>query len=748
MSILSDIKVVLEDNIKDNSIVLNKNIIPFKNIATFLESLPDKELPISVPSIDRIILSSHNVPQVLTLEGQLFGYWSIKGIDNHDLKLTQIKLLFIQNDIKKPVETTFTITGSLNIEDELIPVRGKLTEGNRLDFNLIQSTKTHLSFTEIADYVNYSSMREYLPLETEIFNSVIITALNLNFGFDNSTTTELSIACKPDVREWSIIPNFVSLKNLELLVSSKCSTWTKDRFILSSGGNINGTFYIGQKYDITIYFQNKSFCELNLVPINGSILPELSELAVFSGGESLNTTVQNTLEQLGLEEISIKGVNIGLDLQSKSLSYLSLASQIVVAGITIDLFTRLPDFEFAGSKSKNSVISLKTLIYYYFGYAENIPDLNITEFVFTAYPSTKSYAIHTIIEDVWDLTSSKKLIAITELEMSLVKSSDNIDASITASISIADINIFISADSPDDIKNGWNFEGKTATNDDIKLETIINDLAAKFKIDKIISSTISDLIIRNIKISFNTKTKDFTFTCESELSIDGKQVDIAVAIDIQQQQDGSYNKYFSGHINISGLQFALIFDKDENSKSFVAAYHDPNDTPIEVRDLVGSISSELQHDIPSGLSFSLKDALFLYSQQKQVTNFLLGLNMGSGINLSKLPLVGEEFSPEQTVKLDYQVIVTKANFKLKDINRFRALYSEGGISLPNKSINDRLDLITLMQLGDEIKQLNLPVTVNKDSGQLEPGNSLSEDPGQPASTTNAPADVISTDGMK
>ncbi|NEP08382.1 MAG: hypothetical protein F6K34_28645 [Okeania sp. SIO4D6] len=241
-------------------------------------------------------------------------------------------------------------------------------------------------------------------------------------------------------------------------------------------------------------------------------------------------------------------------------------------------------------------------------------------------------------------------------------------------------------------------------------------------------------------LQLNSKTKDFTFTCESKFPIEGKEVDITVTINITRQEDDSFKKDFGGHITIGDLQFALIFDTDAKSKTFLAAYRDTNDTEISVKNLIGSISSTLKNDIPEGLTISLKDALFAYSKKTQ-TNFLLGLDIGSGINLSKLPLVGKEFPPDQTIKLAYQVLVTKAYFSQTDIVHLNTLYTEGGISLPEKDLTNRLDLATSMRLGNETRQLSLPIAINQNSGQLEENS-------QPESTAPSSADTTSPDGTK
>ena len=209
MSILEDTKKTLENYLRDGNglLTLNKELIPFEGITNFLESLPDQHLIITVLSPDDIILSGQTFPQELVLRGQLSDYWAIKGIGDSSLGVTQSILTFSQSNETVSVVTTLIIDGLLNIKAKQIPVQGRLIEGNRLRFNLTNSITTNFSLAEIADYATHSAMVEYLPTGVDIFNNVIITALDLSFGFNNEGSTLFSITCSPSVSEWLIINN-------------------------------------------------------------------------------------------------------------------------------------------------------------------------------------------------------------------------------------------------------------------------------------------------------------------------------------------------------------------------------------------------------------------------------------------------------------------------------------------------------------------------------------------------------------
>jgi hypothetical protein len=297
-------------------------------------------------------------------------------------------------------------------------------------------------------------------------------------------------------------------------------------------------------------------------------------------------------------------------------------------------------------------------------------------------------------------------------------------ASIQGYLQLAGAYVYLNSNySKNNSSSGWYFQGSTGYGQKIPIRNLINDITNLFGTDTTLPSSVSDLIIENFGLSFNTKTKDFTFTCESKFPINNQEVDITVNINITQQQDGSYKKHFDGHITIGSLKFALIFDTDQTSTKFLAAYHDDQTIKtiktIKIKDLIGYIDSQLKQDIPEGLEISLKDALFAYSKQQTSTNFLFGLNIDGGINLSNLPLVGRVFPPNETVKISLQVLVTKAYFAAIQLQTFNTLYTDGGIQLPTTDIKQRLDLTPSIQLGSESQQLELPITINKDNGQIE-----------------------------
>ncbi|NEQ09127.1 MAG: hypothetical protein F6K37_25245 [Moorea sp. SIO4E2] len=219
-----------------------------------------------------------------------------------------------------------------------------------------------------------------------------------------------------------------------------------------------------------------------------------------------------------------------------------------------------PDYQIIGGLSEGSKIHLKALIQYFFKAADNFPEIDVTKLYLFAYPNQETYNLRLGITDNWkfylDEASGNKYVELSNVNLNTEKSKAHVKGSIDALFKLAVIDIVVSA-SHLGLNQGWQFQGSTGSGQEIYIGTLIDDLANKF--DKItLPLSISELIIENLGVSFNTKTKDFTFTCESKFPIDGEPVDITVSINITQQKDGSYKKHFEGHITINDLQFALI----------------------------------------------------------------------------------------------------------------------------------------------------------------------------------------------
>ena len=95
---------------------------------------------------------------------------------------------------------------------------------------------------------------------------------------------------------------------------------------------------------------------------------------------------------------------------------------------------------------------------------------------------------------------------------------------------------------------GWQLEGSTGQGQNIPIGQLIQELATKFDITSSLPKPISGLTINNLSTSFNTQTKDFTFSIETKFPIDKndatKALDAVINIEITHNND-KYTRKFS-----------------------------------------------------------------------------------------------------------------------------------------------------------------------------------------------------------
>ncbi|NEQ38263.1 MAG: hypothetical protein F6K40_19155 [Okeania sp. SIO3I5] len=596
-------------------------------------------------------------------------------------------------------------------------------------FNFSKAIDAQKSFGLLTFALNEIAMSFPLTHSSEIFPEV-----SVNGSIKVNNNTVFSVTASLDL--------YYQILSITLTQFPTLGEWIK----LLNIGTLNDYFP-----DTLASLLNIKLSELRIfINLPNESVPELS----------LSVTTQDDIVLIA-DIISLKpSLNLTFydPFNSKSLEFEGELQGIWHLGSTqFETSMRYPDMTFYAAMSQGQTLDVSAMAERIFSGIE-LPKIEFTRMELWGNYREKSFSVNLEITGDWDITQS---ITLTQIQMSMARYGDGSgsDYTISAEFRVANMDVFVIADY-DTTSGGWEFKGSTGHGQAIPIgpsdgssgkPNLTDDLGSKFGAVNL-PEGIAELSIQNLGISFNTKTKNFTFICKAEFPIEGKEVDITVNINIIQQQDGSYNKHFDGHITIGDLQFALIFDTDKTSKTFLAAYHDEH-PEVSIKQLISYLDSDLAKSIPKDLKISLKDALFAFSQKASSTtkNFLFGLNIGGAINLSNLPLVGKKFAPNQTIKSSFQILFARAIFTSDEIGNLNKLYTEGGISLPEQKVAKGLNLATSMQLGSETKQLSLPV-VNPNA--TDQNNALTEtrsesDSDSSSSPSPASSDEInSPDGTK
>jgi len=278
-----------------------------------------------------------------------------------------------------------------------------------------------------------------------------------------------------------------------------------------------------------------------------------------------------------------------------------------------------------------------------------------------------------------------KSLALKKLQINIEKyigdDAPGLFVSLNGQLNVLGVGIILAANNGN-LNGGWAFAGNTEPATPIPIKKLIKEIAQLFG-EVTLPNPIKNITIENLGISFNTSTKEFTFTCASQFPVDeGSDVDITITINITKQEDNTYTKHFDGHLTIAGLQFALIFESDKRSQAFLATYHDATGQARQVKNLVGAVSEPLGEVIPKSLTLSLQDALFAYLQ-KDTKKFIFGLDIGSAINLSQLPLIGKALPADQTLGVEnLQLLIASSDCSAQEITAINTLLPEGVSKIP------------------------------------------------------------------
>ena len=233
---------------------------------------------------------------------------------------------------------------------------------------------------------------------------------------------------------------------------------------------------------------------------------------------------------------------------------------------------------------------------------------------------------------------------------------------------------------------GLRFEGSTGPGQQIPIGRLIADLAARFG-DVTLPAALAGLVVTNLHVAFDTQAKSFSCSAESVFPLDGGgQVDVTVTIDLTQK-DSVYNTTFGGRVTVGPLAFDLHVSRTPAVVFCVGTYrHAAPAAPLgggpslagagtlNVKDLVGHLSSEVAALVPDDLQIDLKDVVLALGRTDTGTRALIGLDVGARLTLSGLPLVGQQFAADQTAGIDdLRLLVATADLRRSDVTTINGL---------------------------------------------------------------------------
>ena len=286
-------------------------------------------------------------------------------------------------------------------------------------------------------------------------------------------------------------------------------------------------------------------------------------------------------------------------------------------------------------------------------------------------------------------------------------------------------------------EGGWQLEGSTGPGQDIPIGELLDYLAGKFSAAKPeLPEPLKDLVLKDLSVAFNTKSKDFRFSGEGDLPVSAQSsvaIRLAVAVEHAQPPAGSTLK-LSGQCDVrlgdTTLQFTLQLDHAATTDKLLATYHHDGNLPLDISALLAALASgddELGaliaglnievdvRDIKLGFRKEASKSLFGLSlggtvsfggktqvdiasflmasfergATQKTSKFLFGVKIAAELNLASQPLVSSMLPPGQTFGVkDLQLFAASQSVQQNDLDQAKALLDADKVLEPKQEPRD------------------------------------------------------------
>ncbi|EYF03649.1 DUF6603 domain-containing protein [Chondromyces apiculatus] len=450
----------------------------------------------------------------------------------------------------------------------------------------------------------------------------------------------------------------------------------------------------------------------------GSFDVDLKALALTGVAVSLETTAPWTVVD-GI--LVVEDVGFDLALRKGPTGFeprASVGGKVRLAGVELGAFATLPDFRIEGGLVVGSAIDLTPILGQLLGAAHGLPHTLLVDTLrYQAQPSAGDYAFAIRAAGDWEVVAG---LALTGLTLDITTEARKTSTSLSGSLRVGNVDLDVSA-AHGDAEGGWQFEGGTGSGETVPIGALIAHLVEVFGIDATLPPALQSLTLSELHVAFNTATRAFSFSAKASFDLirDGKgEVDLSLVIDVKPTSQRS----FRGTITVEGLEFDLAFDQEAGSDRFVASYQDLTDRQVNLGKLIAAMCGE-DPGLGDRLSFTVKDAIVAVDgaggaareteAEGTGVRFVVGADLGGGIDLAGLPLVSKVLPAAQTLRLSFQPLFASKAFAAEDVARLRALVPSGGFTLPDGALTQGLTLKTHLQIGDEAIDLRLPVGLDE-----------------------------------
>lgn len=711
MPTLQDLYATLAGTRQNGDLTLTSGTAGAPEIGGFIASLASQSLTLRQADLQ---LNDQQQPATLVVSGGVDDTWPLPGMADTSVAAQTATITYSQTGPSAPVAAGLAVTATLAIGQHAISLHGSLGTDGGLVFSWDHSQGGTLSLTDAASVAIGGQAGALVPPDMPPFNSLGLTAFTLSFGYLTGVATIMSFTLDAGQDAiWDIIPGQHVLTKIGVTLISAYQPLLFG-YRSSFGANVHATLDLGQEFQVILALApDDPVWEIAIVPTGG--LPALQTLAQLAGA---GDAVANGLRAIGLGDITVQSVSIGISRDDGSLTFITVQGTLSFAEKVINVFVQLPDFQFGGSLSAQTPISLTALLEYMLGSAGGLPDIEITELALAAIPSAGYYSLSVIIAD-GQISAGK--YGVSQVNLEIDKSAAGVTGGLSGIIVLGTAELAVSAQYAGP-PTGWSFSGELT---DLNIGQLVAELSNTYGISQI-PEPIRSLELTKVTISYQTGSGDFAFDLDAGFTVEATPVKVKVTITVlpsaqapSGEQAGAhtavtqgtqgYSATFTGQVTFAGLQFDIVFDTSDTGTDVLVADVVRTGEPVELQALAATVSDEVAQTIPPGISIDLKEIKFVFLKQT-TSRWVFGLRLGAGINLSELPIVGSKLPPDATLAVEnLQILYSSAELVAEQTVIINPLLPAGVAKLP-ATVGEGIAFGADVKLGGKTRQLNAGVT--------------------------------------
>jgi hypothetical protein len=344
--------------------------------------------------------------------------------------------------------------------------------------------------------------------------------------------------------------------------------------------------------------------------------------------------------------------------------------------------------KFFGTLVESSRIDLRELFVYFTGFEKHdLPELEIDQLDFEAEPATQSYQGSLELAGNWRFGGPLP-VDLEAVEVSFQNIGEaSIEATVTGILRFGETHVYLTA-IRDTEHGGWLFRGATVADRPVGEGATLDSLVPQVSA---LPSMVRGLELRALGAEYNTATQDFAFIGAVAFPTDGQASSTEVAelilrVALEHAAGGGTHTEIGGKLLLHERELSMSFDRRGTRELLVASYAGQNAEPIELKKLIAPISAQLANVVPGGLSVDLQRLQLAFLKEGNTNRFLFGVELGAGIDLGKLPLVGSALTG-RSISVAIQLLLTRDRFSVEEMQSINALSSPGATDFPAQAID-------------------------------------------------------------